>query len=81
MSATTNTRASREPITAPATTPVLEGSSKASAEGMKGLKEGVEKWVEEKKKEGIDGCFGGGIHSSSCIVSVHVCYNPLTSVW
>ena len=57
MSATTNSRARREPITAPATTPALDGSSKASAEGMEGLEGGMEKWVEEKKKEGIDGCF------------------------
>lgn len=39
-------------MTAPATTPVLDGSSKASAEGMKGLEGGMEKWVEEKKKKG-----------------------------
>lgn len=31
----TKSRAKREPITAPATTPALNGSSKASAEGMK----------------------------------------------
>lgn len=70
MSATTNSRARREPMTAPATTPALDGSSKASAEGMKGLEGGMEKWVEEKKSEGNDGCFGGGIDSSSLIVSV-----------
>lgn len=37
---------------------------------MEGLEGGMEKWVEEKKNEGNDGCFGGGIDSSSCIVSV-----------
>lgn len=59
MSATTNSRARREPITAPATMPALDGSSKASAEGMEGLEGGVEKWVggKEKKRAGIDGCF------------------------
>lgn len=59
MSPTTNSRANREPITAPATMPALDGSSKASAEGMKGLEGGMEKWVGEKKKKtaGIDGCF------------------------
>lgn len=42
MSVTTKSRAKREPITAPATTPALNGSSKASAEGMKEIGGGKE---------------------------------------
>ncbi len=58
MSATTNSKARREPITAPATAPALDGSSKASAEGMKGWRGGMENgWRKRKKRAGIDGCF------------------------
>lgn len=52
MSATTKSRARREPITAPVTMPALDGSSKASAgdEGV-GIRRN-EKWVAEKNKKG-----------------------------
>lgn len=67
MSATTNSRAKREPITAPATMPALDGSSRASAEGMEGLEGGgMEKWVEGKKEDVLEEAFT----VSSRIVSV-----------
>lgn len=61
-------------MTAPATTPALDGSSKASAEGMEGWKNG---WRKRKKGQELMAVFkeallsfGGCVHRSSCIVSV-----------
>lgn len=59
MSAITNSRARREPMTAPATTPALDGSSKASAEGDEGVgrRDGKMGEGKEKRKELMAGFF------------------------
>lgn len=51
MSVTTKSRAKREPITAPATTPALNGSSKASAEGGRGGMKEIGRGKEQKRQE------------------------------